>query len=206
MLKRLQGKNWHQEKDKYRLLYTYTSDRGNIKGVYQEIDGKKREGHWMNNEEKQAYLKVGDFARTIDGQIFKIKGVRVLGSTINDVDTCKWFKSRVKPNEAIFCEQDFMYEDGRNQIELTSKDLLDLLQIRDLLYVDISPDDCGGIVVPRIAETQAELDKFKKLIRKGTWHLVGIVPYECLFDNMQCIELKRKVFGEDTYETIQEEA
>lgn len=60
MLKRLQGKEWHQEKDKYRLLYTYTSDRGNIKGVYQEIDGKKRVGHWMNNEEKEEYLKTGD--------------------------------------------------------------------------------------------------------------------------------------------------
>lgn len=60
MLKRLQGKEWHKEKDKYRLLYTYTSDRGNIKGVYQEIDGKKRVGHWMNNEEKEEYLKTGD--------------------------------------------------------------------------------------------------------------------------------------------------
>ena len=59
MKKRLQGKNWHQEKDKYELLYTYTSDKGNIKGIYQEKGGKKRVGHWMNNEEKEEYLKTG---------------------------------------------------------------------------------------------------------------------------------------------------
>lgn len=35
MLKRLQGKNWHKVKDNYELLYVYTSDKGNIKGIYQ---------------------------------------------------------------------------------------------------------------------------------------------------------------------------
>lgn len=60
-----------------------------------------------------------------------------------------------------------------------SDNILDLLQPLDLLYVDIDPeDDCDGIVVPRIAETEAELDKFKERIKNNMWKLVYIVTSE----------------------------
>lgn len=52
---RLQGDEWNKVKGNYKLLYTYTSDKGNIKGIYQEINGKKRVSHWLNEEEKKAY-------------------------------------------------------------------------------------------------------------------------------------------------------
>lgn len=52
---RLQGKNWHLVKNSFRLLYTYMSNSGNIKGIY--TDGKTKIGHWMNEDEKADYLQ-----------------------------------------------------------------------------------------------------------------------------------------------------
>ena len=52
---RLQGEEWNKVKDNMKLLYTYKSDRGNIKGIY--TDGKTRISHWLNEEEKKIYLE-----------------------------------------------------------------------------------------------------------------------------------------------------
>lgn len=51
---RLQGVEWDAVKDNFKLLYVYTSDKGNIKGIY--TNGKDRISHWMNEEEKAEYL------------------------------------------------------------------------------------------------------------------------------------------------------
>jgi hypothetical protein len=48
------------------------------------------------------------------------------------------------------------------------------------MYIDICPDDCGGIVVPRIAETLAEWQAFYKKIKSGEYILKGIVSKEQL--------------------------
>ena len=52
---RLQGEEWDEVKDNMKLLYTYTSDKGNIKGMYLETKTKKRVAHWLNEEEKKLY-------------------------------------------------------------------------------------------------------------------------------------------------------
>ena len=52
---RLQGNEWHNIKNSFRLLYTYKSYKGNIKGIY--TDGKTKISHWMNEEEKTYYLQ-----------------------------------------------------------------------------------------------------------------------------------------------------
>ena len=52
---RLQGEDWHSVKNNFRLLYTYKSDNGNIKGIY--TDGKIKISHWLNDEEKTEYLQ-----------------------------------------------------------------------------------------------------------------------------------------------------
>lgn len=51
---RLQGNEWDLVKDNFRLLYTYESDKGNIKGIY--TNGKDKVSHWMTEEEKEKYL------------------------------------------------------------------------------------------------------------------------------------------------------
>lgn len=48
--------------------------------------------------------------------------------------------------------------------EKASFDITDLIEPMDLMFIDISPDDCGGIVVPRIAETINELEQWKERI------------------------------------------
>lgn len=52
---RLQGKEWDLVRDNFKLLYTYKSDKGNIKGIY--TDGKSKISHWLNDSEKAEYLK-----------------------------------------------------------------------------------------------------------------------------------------------------
>ena len=51
---RLQGEQWNLVKKNFKLLYTYKSDNGNIKGIY--TDGKDRISHWMSEKEKEQYL------------------------------------------------------------------------------------------------------------------------------------------------------
>ena len=52
--KRLQGAEWDLVKDNFKLLYTYKSDKGNIKGIYS--NGVDKVSHWMDEKEKQEYL------------------------------------------------------------------------------------------------------------------------------------------------------
>ena len=65
---------------------------------------------------------------------------------------------------------------------------MDLIECQDLLYIDISPDNCGGIVVPRIAETQEELNKIISNIKNGVWILKEIVTKEQIKSNAYTIE------------------
>lgn len=51
---RLQGTEWDLVKHNFKLLYTYKSDKGNIKGIY--TNGEDKISHWMNDKEKQEYL------------------------------------------------------------------------------------------------------------------------------------------------------
>ena len=105
---------------------------------------------------------------------------------------------RVVPGGDIFKVTSYIKEpslievkDGfRNFIRLdvrciykASPRITELLCEGDLLYVDISPDEYGGIVVPRIAETEAELKKFKNKIEKKEWILRGVVPLGVLMHN-----------------------
>ena len=53
--RRLQGNDWHKVKNSFRLLYTYKSDNGNIKGIY--TNNKYNIVHWLNDEEKTDYLQ-----------------------------------------------------------------------------------------------------------------------------------------------------
>ena len=72
----------------------------------------------------------------------------------------------------------------KDEIIKTRHNIIDLIEPQDLMYIDISPDDCGGIVVPRVAETMDELNHWKKLLRNGECILKGVVTREQLSDNV----------------------
>jgi hypothetical protein len=69
------------------------------------------------------------------------------------------------------------YLSSKNIIK-ASHNIIDLIEPMDLMFIDISPDDCGGIVVPRVAETEAELKKYKKDFASGWFVLKGVVTRE----------------------------
>lgn len=70
----------------------------------------------------------------------------------------------------------------RRRIVNASFDVIDLIEPQDLMYIDISPDDCGGIVVPRVAETLNELNTWKERLSSGEYILKGVVTHEQLSD------------------------
>lgn len=110
-------------------------------------------------------MRIGDYVRTADGQLGQIKLLdKRSGAALIDYKyhTCN--------------------EDTYN-ITGIDKDILNLLQPMDLLYIDISPDEWGGIIVPRIPETVDELNKYKQKIRSGEYILKGIVTSEKLREN-----------------------
>ena len=67
-------------------------------------------------------------------------------------------------------------------IKKSGSKLEDLMEIMDVLMIDISPEkDSEGIVVPRIAETAADLQAISKRLESGDWVLKGIAPYEQVY-------------------------
>ena len=122
-------------------------------------------------------IKVGNYLRTgtkVGEVIKKWKHYKDKEEEVFEIDV---------PDDLLgsFFETTDVFEDD---IRGYSKSVLDLIKVADLLYVDISPDDCGGIVVPRIAETENELKIFKGYIKTGQWVLKGIVTKEQL--EMSC--------------------
>lgn len=71
----------------------------------------------------------------------------------------------------------------RKDIFNASYELMDLIETGDLMYIDISPDNCGGIVVPRVAETLNELNKWKEKFASGECVLKAILTKEQIIHN-----------------------
>jgi hypothetical protein len=125
----------------------------------------------MNKEE----LKVGMYIRTIYGYIAKIKKINensiVCDSQIFQATSFSSEHTKILKLEKI------------EQIKNVSNNILDLLEPMDLLYIDISPDNYGGIVVPRVAETKAEIDKWKIKFVSGECILKTILTKEQIIKN-----------------------
>lgn len=109
-------------------------------------------------------IKVGEYFRTPYGKIGKITDIPKHSVYFDDGFSIE--------HEFIECGRDIMKE-----LESTP-DITDLVAVGDLMFIDISPDDCGGIVVPRIAETLAEEQNYNKKFKSGEYILRGIVPKE----------------------------
>lgn len=112
-------------------------------------------------------MRVGDYIRTNDGYIFRVEDVE--GEEINEDEF-----------QAILYYCDEVHLIDIDKIKIFSPNIIELLEPMDLLYVDISPDDCGGIVVPMIPVTQNELYHIMCGIGREEIVLKGIVTHEQL--------------------------
>lgn len=121
---------------------------------------------------KRKKMQVGDYFRLKKG---------IIGKVVKDLGKDAVYKNMNHYlSDNIWFYSTWSHYVYQEDVEKSSKDALELLEIGDLLYVDISPDDCGGIVVPRIAETKYELNNMLRLLRSGQWILKGIVTKEYL--------------------------
>ena len=89
----------------------------------------------------------------------------------------KYNINQLRPNVYVF---DDFYK--------VSKDILDLLDPGDLLFVDIDNGYEGGIIVPRIAETENELKGYIDNIRDGTYTLKGVLTKEHIIKDTYWLE------------------
>lgn len=97
-------------------------------------------------------MKVGDYVRTKYGRIYKIGDI----------------------GNFIYSEDGVIIQG----IIKSSPNIIDLIEVGDLVYIDISPDDCGGIIVPRIAETEKELFSLKFSMQNEDYILKSITTHE----------------------------
>lgn len=67
-----------------------------------------------------------------------------------------------------------------NSIIKSSPNIIDLLEPMDLMYIDIDNGYEGGIIVPRITETQNELNEYIEKFKDGTLILKGVITKEQL--------------------------
>ena len=113
-------------------------------------------------------LEVGMYVRTIKG-IAKIETIEEDRSEISfNCDTGL---------SISFVKRGFTQEEMAKQYK-HSFNITDLIEPMDLMYIDISPDDCGGIVVPRVAETLNELEEWKERFSNGSCILKRVVTHE----------------------------
>lgn len=124
-------------------------------------------------------LRIGLCVRTNLGNIGRIeKEYTFENGSVHYPEPQEWvLDNGYVLNEAL------MYA-AEEEILNVGDDILDLIEPMDLLYVDIDGGFAGGIVVPRIPETQHELDEFKKSFKEGKLILKGIVPKELWINNM----------------------
>lgn len=110
-------------------------------------------------------MNVGEYVRTENGDI---------GVIINCPE-----KLKKNYGNWLWFETSYEQRPIRNEdIIKSSPQIIDLIEVGDLMYIDISPDDCGGIIVPRISETANELNRYKEKINNGEYILKSIVTHE----------------------------
>lgn len=102
------------------------------------------------------------------------------------------------PKHSRYADDGFVVEDtkprfiecGRTYMQKHLKstpDITELLEPQDLLYIDIDNGYEGGIIVPRVPETQKEVYDYIKSFKKGKTTLIGVVPREILQENVYLI-------------------
>lgn len=126
-------------------------------------------------------MKVGDYVRTyhLGGSIEKI--IEIVPKERTD-DLIERYITDISAK--------YMQSITAEQIIKSNKDITELLEPMDLMYVDIDNGYEDGIIVPRIAETQNELDEYITKIKNKTWILSGVVTREQLQNNTYWLEVK----------------
>lgn len=114
-------------------------------------------------------LEVGMYVRN------KSFGIGKINKDYFDSNNKHWFNVQFGCYEDEECHCGICEETKGFKV---SYNILDLIEPQDLLYVDIDNGYMGGIIVPRIAETLRELEKFKELIKSEAWILKSIVTHE----------------------------
>lgn len=128
-------------------------------------------------------MKVGDYVRVFQQTMRQSVGITKL---VEETDDYWFFGNLTIPKRPD--KRSKKLTDINNYVMESSSDILDLIYPGDLLYIDISPDDCGGIVVPRTTETQNEVDGYKEKIRSGEYILKGILTREQIKHNYYWLE------------------
>ena len=109
--------------------------------------------------------------------------VRFLGGEIGKVANYEYEEEYVN-GHTISLENDDISLCCEEKDFKARHNIIDLIEPLDLLFIDISPDDCGGIVVPRIAETLAELETYKEIIKSGECILKAVLTKEQIQSNI----------------------
>ena len=117
-------------------------------------------------------IKKGDYIRTYDGFIGKVKSIEPIELGYNH-----------------YCFENTFIEKFDIDIKLVKRDPIDLIEPQDLMYIDIDNDYAGGIIVPRVAETMWELERYIDRLKNKEVTLVSIVTHEQL-NNCMCKVVK----------------
>lgn len=123
-------------------------------------------------------MNIGDYVRT------KNEGIGKIIEIVPFMDETRIFLDNNKGNRIFQSNIGTYKTNDEENIIKSSSNIIDLLQPMDLIYVDIDDNYAGGIIVPRIAETPAELNLMIDLIKSGKWILKGVVTNEQL-DSME---------------------
>lgn len=119
-------------------------------------------------------LEVGMYVRTKEGLIAKYIKINNKYEWHVFDGKIQWFYEYYR-NEIDFEDWEKFIKE---KVVKASHNILELIEPMDLMFIDISPDDCGGIIVPRIAETTNELEQWKERISSKNCILKYVVTRE----------------------------
>lgn len=128
-------------------------------------------------------LEVGMYVRTKITKVCNCVYIRKIDKIEKDIEKAEGSPIYLD-GEVIDYWGDEQIWIGIEDILKASHNIIDLIEPMDLMYIDISPDDCGGIIVPRIAETLNELKIWKERFDSGSCILKGVITKEQIKENI----------------------
>lgn len=142
-------------------------------------------------------LKIGDFVRDKWGHIGQIKSFETAYDFTEYTDGTL---SDPEEEPIVFLTTYNHYGDEPDEMVIDNivekaDNILDLLKPNDLILIDIDNGFAGGLVVPRIPETQAELDKIVNSFRTGYNTFAGVIGHESWMHDIEWVPEYHNYWG-----------
>lgn len=126
-------------------------------------------------------MRVGDYVRTKQNGIIKIDEIIDNGIITHEDDFGREWEEETNLKIIRYNDKDGWNKGiNENDVLKSSPNIIDLIEVGDLMFLNIAnkKEAFKDLVVPRIAETENELQRYLEKLNNGEFALKGILTKE----------------------------